>query len=137
MLAVILSVALAAPAQSPATPSGTEAGPMVGHMVYFTLKDRTPAARDKLAASCTELLGDLDGVTFFAAGTLPEKASEPALNDRDFDVALQVVFASKSALDAYAKHPNHVKFVEANRASWAKVRVFDSVFPAGKKTGAK
>lgn len=134
--ATIASLALLAP-QAPTAPAA-KAGPMVGHMVYFTLKDRTPAGREKLATSCTKHLEDLDGVVFFAAGTLPEDGfAEVGLNDREWDVALQVVFTSKAAHDAYQKHEKHTKFVDENKATWAKVRVFDSVFMAGKKTGKK
>ena len=132
--AALASLVLAAP---PA-PTAAKPGPMVGHMVYFTLKDRTPANREKLAASCTKHLEDLDGVVFFAAGTLPADGfNDPKVNDRDWDVALQVVFASKAAHDAYQTHEKHLKFVDENKAVWSKVRVFDSVFPTGKKTGGK
>lgn len=132
--AAVASLALLAPPTTPPT-AAAKAGPMIGHMVYFTLKDRTPAAREKLAASCAKYLEDLDGVVFFAAGTLPEDGFAAPLNDREWDVALQIVFASKAAHDAYDKHEKHLAFIDENKAAWAKVRVFDSVFAAGKKTG--
>ena len=121
MLAVTLSLALmnAAPADAPE--------PMIGHMVYFTLKDRTPEAREKFAKSTGKLLGDIPGTTFFAVGTLPPQAYEPAANDRDYDVALQVVFADKAAHTTYLKHPKHDEFVKVHKNDWSKVRVFDSV----------
>ncbi|MFO0953194.1 MAG: Dabb family protein [Isosphaeraceae bacterium] len=45
---------------------------------------------------------------------------------RDFDVALHLVFENKEAEAKYIKNPRHVQFVEENKASFAKVRVFDS-----------
>ena len=122
MFAVALSLALVTPAQPDAP-----AAPMIGHMVYFTLKDRTPEAREAFAKSTTELLSGIPGTTFFAVGTLPPQAYEPSVNDRDYDIALQVVFADKAAHSAYTKHPKHDEFVKVNKGKWSKVRVFDSV----------
>ena len=48
------------------------------------------------------------------------------MNDRDFDVALHVVFKDKAAHDEYQKTARHLKFIEENQANWKKVRVFDS-----------
>jgi hypothetical protein len=48
------------------------------------------------------------------------------VNDRDFDVALHVVFKDKAAHDRYQADPRHLAFVEENKAHWKKVRVFDA-----------
>ena len=48
------------------------------------------------------------------------------VNDRDFDVALHLVFKSKAAHDQYAKSERHLKFIEENKDNWKRVRVFDS-----------
>lgn len=98
---------------------------MLAHHVYFTLKDRTPESRTRLLAACKKYLTGHPGVVFFACGTLQEDLDRP-VNDRDFDVALHVVFESKAAHDVYQVAPRHQSFVEENRDSWAKVRVFDS-----------
>ena len=98
---------------------------MLGHMVYFTLKDNSPAAIQKLIESARKYLAGHPGTVFFAVGTLvPDLKRE--VNDREFDVALQVVFLSRAAHDAYQVHPRHVQFIEENRPNWAKVRVFDA-----------
>ena len=44
--------------------------PMIGHMVYFKLKDRSPAARQKLVAACDKYLSDHDGTIFYSAGPI-------------------------------------------------------------------
>lgn len=99
---------------------------MLAHNVYFSLKDQSETSKSALVAACREYLADHPGVVFFACGTLEPDLARP-VNDRDFDVALHVVFDSRASHDAYQEHPLHLKFIEENRPGWAKVRVFDSV----------
>jgi hypothetical protein len=101
------------------------AGPMLAHNVFFSLNDPSPAAQEKLVAACKKYLSGHAGTVFFAAGTLAKDLARP-VNDRDFDVALHVVFQDKAAHDKYQKAPAHLKFIEENQANWKKVRVFDS-----------
>ena len=98
---------------------------MLGHMVYFTLKDNSPAAVEALLAACRKYLTGHPGTTFFAVGTLVPDLTRP-VNQTDFDVAVQVVFESRAAHDAYQVAPRHVQFIDENKANWAKVRVFDA-----------
>lgn len=98
---------------------------MLGHMVYFTLKDRSPQAVGKLVEDCRKYLSGHPGTVFFAAGTLVEDLARP-VNQRDWDVALQLVFESREAHDAYQQHPRHLQFIEENKANWEKVRVYDA-----------
>jgi hypothetical protein len=98
---------------------------MLAHNVFFTLKDRSEASQAALVAACKKYLKAHPGVVFFACGTLQQELSRP-VNDREFDVALHLVFESKSAHDTYQDAPAHHTFVEENRDNWAKVRVFDS-----------
>jgi hypothetical protein len=98
---------------------------MLGHMVYFTLKDRSPAAVEKMLAACRQYLTGHDGLTFFAVGTLVPDLKRP-VNQLDFDIALQTVFASREAHDAYQLHARHVQFIEENKSNWERVRVFDA-----------
>jgi hypothetical protein len=48
------------------------------------------------------------------------------VNDRDFDVALFIVFESHAAHDAYQVADRHETFIAENAPNWAKVRVFDA-----------
>jgi len=102
-----------------------ESKPMIAHNVYFSLNDDSTEARQKLVAECHEYLADIPGIEFYAAGTLAEQFNRP-VNDRDFQVALHLVFADGDAMETYLEHPRHLEFVERNKANWAKVRVFDS-----------
>src|SRR6187431_1663648 len=96
------------------------------HNVFFTLKERTPEALAALLASCKKYLTVQPGIVYFACGTLEPELARP-VNDRDFDVALHVVFTDRAAHDAYQIDPMHEKFVAENKPTWAKVRVFDSL----------
>jgi Stress responsive A/B Barrel Domain len=96
------------------------------HDVYFTLKERTPAGTAALIAACKKYLTVQPGIVFFCVGKLdPELNRE--VNDLDFDVALHIVFENRSAHDAYQVDPTHNVFIAENKATWAKVRVFDAL----------
>ena len=96
------------------------------HDVYFTLKDRSPTAADALVQACKKYLTVQPGIVFFACGKLEPELARP-VNDRDFDVALHVVFTDRAAHDAYQTDANHEKFIAEMKPNWAKVRVFDSL----------
>ena len=115
-------------AQKPAK-AKKAAGPLIGHMVYFTLKERTPANREKLVAACKKYLAEHDGVVFFSAGVIADDFKRD-VNDRDWDVALHIVFQTKADHDRYADAPRHLQFIQENQANWKKVRVFDSLLAA-------
>lgn len=97
----------------------------LAHMVYFTLKDRTPANTEALVAACRKYLNGHPGTVYFGAGTVVPDLDRP-VNVRDFDVALQVIFESRAAHDAYQTAPRHLQFIEENKPNWAQVRVFDA-----------
>lgn len=94
------------------------------HMVYFTLKDSSPEACEQLVQSCREYLTDHPGTDFFAAGTLANCTRE--VNDREYHVALNLVFKDRPSHDAYQVAERHDQFIAANKDNWAKVRVFDA-----------
>ena len=98
---------------------------MLSHMVYFTLKDRNAAAAQKLVESCNQYLAGHPGTVFFAAGTVVPDLTR-AVNQTDFDVALNVVFDTREAHDAYQQAPRHLQFVKENKETWERVRVFDA-----------
>ena len=97
---------------------------MLAHMVYFSLHDSTPAARDRLIEACKKYLAGHPGMVFFGVGTLADYSRE--VNDRDFDVALQTVFQDRAAHDEYQVAERHKQFIEENKPGWKKVRVFDA-----------
>lgn len=98
---------------------------LLAHMVYFSLKDNSPAAKEKLVAACRKYLTKHPGEVFFAAGTLATDLKRE-VNDLDFDVALHIVFKDKAAHDQYQVAERHEQFIKENKDNWKKVRVFDS-----------
>jgi hypothetical protein len=98
--------------------------PLVAHMVYFTLKDPSAAAEQKLVADCRRYLAGIPGIVFFAVGTLIPDLARP-VNVRDFHVGLHVVFESRQAHDAYQVDQRHQAFIAENKDTWQQVRVFD------------
>lgn len=97
----------------------------LAHIVFFTLTDSNDENRAKLVEACKKYLDKHDGVVYFGVGVnAPEYNRE--VNDRDYDVALHLVFETARDQDAYQTHPRHVKFVEECKDLWKKVRVFDS-----------
>ncbi len=98
---------------------------MVAHNVFFTLKDRSDAAKEKLVEACRTYLKGHPGEVFFAAGVRAGDLKRD-VNVTDFDVSLHVVFKTKEDQDRYQTAPRHLKFIEGNRENWEKVRVFDS-----------
>lgn len=98
----------------------------LAHVVFFTLKDKSPEARDALLAACHKYLPQHEGVVHFSAGPRGEAYQRP-VNDRQFDVALVVVFASEAAHDRYQESPAHKQFIAEQSANWAQVRVFDAL----------
>lgn len=105
------------------------AEPQVAHMVYFKLKDSSDAAKTKFVAGCHKYLDKHEGTVYFSVGVLAEDLIRE-VNDRDFDVALNIVFKNRAAHDKYQDDPRHTQFIEEFKDSWSAVRVFDSYIPA-------
>jgi hypothetical protein len=121
LAALALVLGLALPGSAPAA----DRGRVIAHDVYFTLRDASPEAAEKLVDACRRHLTGHDGTVFFAAGI---RAAELArdVNDRAYDVSLHVYFRDKAAHDAYQEHPRHQQFIAEMKEGWKEVRVFDS-----------
>ena len=99
---------------------------MLAHNVFFALHDRSEAARERLVGACQTHLAPHPGIVFFGCGVLADELRRD-VNDRDFDVALHIVFVDQAAHDHYQTTPAHLRFIDENKANWRRVRVFDSV----------
>ena len=129
-LVALLAVSLSTRAEEPRAKENPKG--MIGHMVYFSRKDNSADAKEKLVAACKKYLDKHEVTVYFSAGVLAEDFKRD-VNDREFDVALHLVFADKAAHDKYAVHDRHKQFIAENKDGWAKVRVFDSEVQAKKK----
>ena len=132
-LGLVLAAAFLAGYAMSQRPDSTEAGdkkgsaePMIGHMVYFSLKDNSPGAKQKLVEACKKYLTKHEGEVYFGAGVLAETLKRE-VNDVDWDVALHLVFRDMKAHDAYQTAKRHQQFIDENKDNWKKVRVFDSL----------
>ena len=99
---------------------------MLAHNVYFSLKDNSSSAKEKLLAACKKYLTGHQGTVFFACGMLAQEMRRE-VNDRDFEVALHVIFQDQAAHDKYQAASRHQQFIAENKENWKKVRVFDSI----------
>ncbi len=97
----------------------------LAHIVFFDLKDDSQEARQRLVDSATKHLSGHEGTVYFSVGIIGEEFERP-VNDREFRVALHVVFKNKAAHDVYQTHERHLAFISENKDSWSRVRVFDS-----------
>jgi hypothetical protein len=116
----LLALALAAGAGE-----AQDKGKALSHDVFFSLNDAAPAAREALVAACRKYLTGHEGVLVFSAGVVASEFDRP-VNDRDYDVALHMVFDGKAAHDKYQEAARHKQFIEEQQKNWKKVRVFDS-----------
>jgi hypothetical protein len=97
----------------------------LAHIVFFTLAESNDANRSKLLEGCKKYLDKHEGCVYFGVGVNAAQYARE-VNDRDYDVALHLVFESANDHDVYQTHPRHMKFVEECKGLWKKVRVFDS-----------
>ena len=103
----------------------------LAHIVFFKLHDASSAKVKELVEACHRYLKNHPGVIHFSAGTRNPHLDRP-VNDKDYDVALHVIFDSRDAHDAYQIAASHLKFIEEQKANWKQVRVFDSdLHPSG------
>lgn len=98
------------------------------HIVFFRLKDRSIASRQDFASQCHKYLSGHPGTLYFSAGIQSE--NDRNVNDRDFDVALHLIFGDRHAQDDYQTADRHHEFIAANQERWESVRVFDSLLMA-------
>ncbi len=99
--------------------------PQIGHMVYFTLKSPTKENKDFFIAAAKKYLKDIDGMVYFSTGTRGEAFARD-INDKDWEISLQMVFKNKAAHDKYSDHPQHQAFIKDCLDKVSKVRVFDT-----------
>lgn len=97
----------------------------IAHNVYFTLKDSSPEAQQKLIEACKKYLTGHPGTVYFGVGILTDELNRP-VNDRDFHVALHVIFDCIESQNAYQVAERHLQFIDENKENWETVRVFDS-----------
>ena len=97
----------------------------LAHHVFFTLKDRSDEAAEKLVAACEKYLDNHDGLVDFSVGTRDRELNRSV--NGDFDVSLHVIFQDRPAHDTYQTAERHLRFIEEQKDNWATVQVMDSL----------
>lgn len=97
----------------------------LSHMVYFTLNDDSEAKVKELLDACKHYLVDHPGVVHFSVGTLNPELARP-VNDRGYQVTINVIFDSRESHDIYQVAPRHLQFIAEQKPNWKQVRIFDS-----------
>lgn len=97
---------------------------MFSHVVIFWTHPDQPAAAEALIAGAEKYLRPIPGVTHFYIGKMVP--SHRAVVDQSYQVALNLVFASKQLQDDYQVHPQHLEFIEhAFKPNCQRVVVYD------------
>jgi hypothetical protein len=98
----------------------------LAHLVFFTLKDPSDAAREALVHACQKYLSDHPGTLHFSVGPRAEQYQR-AVNDTQFDVALVLVFATDEDHQRYQTSQRHQQFIAEQLENCSQVRVFDAL----------
>ena len=103
-------------------PAGNYAHVVVFHVKKDAPKDAVSAA----IADCHELLESIPSVRGLKVGRPAEKGT-PDVPKQHYDFALLVLVDDFAGLEAYLKHPQHLKFVEKHGKNFdtEKLSVFD------------
>lgn len=94
------------------------------HNVFFTLKDQSDEAVNSLLDAIDKYLTGHDGVICCGGGRHVTDLARP-VNDKDFQVGLNVVFETRADHDRYQEAERHNQFIEEQKDNWEQVRVFD------------
>ena len=102
--------------------------PYVHVVVFHMKKDAAKDAVEKAVADCHELLAKIPAVRSVRAGR-PAAKGTPGVPKMEYDFALLVLVDDADGLEAYLKHPLHLKFVEKHGPAFdmEKLQVFDFV----------
>jgi hypothetical protein len=97
---------------------------MFSHVVIFWTDPAQPNAVDELVAGANKYLKDIPGVLQFHVGRM--SSSPRPVVEQTYQVALNLVFPSKQAEQAYQVHPQHIEFVEkVFKPTCKKVVIYD------------
>jgi len=83
---------------------------MFSHIVVFWTNPAYLGAVDELLAGANQFLKDIPGVLHFHAGKMAP--SPRPVVEQSYQVALNLIFRDKAAMDAYQVHRRHTEFVD-------------------------
>lgn len=97
---------------------------MFTHVVFFWLKPETTADQRLAFENALHGLLAIPGSARAVIGR-PAATEQRPVVDHTYDYALELDFPDIGTHDHYQDHPDHVRFVESNRALWQRVEVRD------------
>lgn len=94
------------------------------HSVYFYLNEGVEKSQiHQLIDDCKILLGSIKTVTSLWVG---EPAGTPReVVDNSYGISLIVFFDNEDGHDYYQRSEEHRKFIERNKNTWNRLRVYD------------
>lgn len=95
------------------------------HGVYFALTDKSEESRKKFADICLKLLSGHDGECVFMIGECANPLGR-AVNVENYDVAVNIKWASKAFYDRYLSSQSHEEFFPTTEGMIKNTYVFDS-----------
>ena len=105
------------------------------HITLFTLADRSLKTRTRFIEACHKYLSNHKGQTHFSVSVRATEV-ERAVVDKDYDVAMVMMFENKDYYNAYATDPRHEEYITVVAGMSISRRVFDSyILPAPKING--
>ena len=97
---------------------------MFSHVVIFWTDPAQQNAVEELIAGANKYLKDIPGVLQFHVGKM--SPSPRPVVEQSYQVALNLIFPSKAAEQAYQVHPQHIEFVEkVFKRTCNKVLIYD------------
>ena len=97
---------------------------MFSHIVIFWTKPENPRAVDELIAGAERYLKPIPGILLFHVGKMI--SSPRPVVEQSYQVALNVVFATRQVREAYRAHPLHKEFEEeVLKKNYEKCLVYD------------
>jgi len=79
---------------------------LITHIVFFKLKDNSPAKVEETAQVLRNMEGKIEQLKYIEVGV------DILHSERSYDIALITKFDSMADLDAYQVHPVHQKVIE-------------------------
>lgn len=104
----------------------SESAPGFIHSVYFYLDENATAAqKEQLIEDCKSLLGSIKTVRHLIVG-VPAGTPRDVV-DNSYGVNLTVFFDGVEGHDYYQKAEEHLQFIERNKKTWKRVRIYDTI----------
>lgn len=94
------------------------------HNLYFSLKDKSADNIAKFTDICVKYLSQHPGIQQFTTGGLTDIKRDVSV--RNFEVAVSIIYESRSAYEEYLKSKLHLEFFTASAGMIDNTYIFDS-----------